>query len=85
MSLNEFYTIDDKKIAIKNHDENVGLFSPLRILYMHGLGNMNYSTYKKYKKECDLAISTNELIVKLILLIPTFILYIPARILKKIQ
>jgi hypothetical protein len=85
MQLNDFYSVVDKKIAIKNHDKNVGLFSPLRILYMHGLGDMKYSTYKKYRNECEHAINANKIIVKSMLLIPTFILYIPARILKKFQ
>lgn len=85
MSLNDFYTIGDKIVAIKNHDKNVGLFSPLRILFMHGLGDMKYSTYKKYQNECEHAISVNKSLVKALLLIPTFIIYIPARILKKFQ
>lgn len=59
MNLPLEYTIEDKKVAIANHDKYTRIFSSILTIYMYGSNFITLNQYYDNKEKCDACITTN--------------------------
>ncbi|MFV0481254.1 MAG: glycosyltransferase family 2 protein [Campylobacteraceae bacterium] len=86
MSLPPIYTLNNKLIAIKKHNDQTFVFTLKWLLYLRANGNYDYKTYKKYKNNILLSTTNNSVVKYLIpLLFPKKFLYYILNIVLRIK